>query len=161
MSLLFKNAENIHNYVTYVEKKGIDEQFKPKHMEGLVDPDSKEWYYVAPYQILVPITALTDKGKQFYKEACKRAENECPKNTIENAFYQYVTSGSWYPCKTSPHYDPNDYGMINAMNDLIVHGYKKGNVEMCTSQIKWKGETSKGQQWVITNSGSLYYVNLK
>lgn len=156
-SIVFRNICGLESYSQYLNTKSVSNQHKPEDLTVLVDQTSQEWYYVAPYQVLVPITALNTEGKRQYTEACRRVEKESPRDIITDAILKPVSAGPWYPDKNSPHYNPEDNGLLNSLRDLVLEGRSSGGKIICTSKIKWKGVDKYGGNWVITHSGSLYY----
>lgn len=131
---------------------------KPKGMKGIVKIDSYEWYNMGPYQVYIPnnIGCLTMEGYDMRKQAWERAEREKPRKVVEDAMLVPVSSGTWVPDKNSVYYRKGDFIKLEHMTDFILHGYIGGEY-FDTSRVVWNGETSRGDKWVITEHGNLYY----
>ena len=142
------------------------EQLKPDSFYGvennvkipIVVPTSKEWYIASPEQYYIPRTALTDFGKIEYEKICKRVENEKERGVFENAFFHPLSSGPWKASTSSPFFQKGDPLLIlNSMNDYNIYGDLNGKQQR-TTQIVWDGFKNNGEKWVLTKSGSVYYV---
>ena len=129
-------------------------QEKPRIMEDLIDTESKEWYYTGKSQVLVPINALNETGKKHYEEICSSVEEQKEKAFISDAIFLPISSGLWHPYKKSPFYNEKDCIILNYKSDMVLTGKHCGK-EIKTSRIVWKGD-----DWVITESGSLYRFEL-
>lgn len=155
--IVFSSVENALNLSLFLNNEDTT-QSKPSAMKDLVDNTSVEWYRVGPNQTFIPVTALTQRGKEEYKKATERALTETPKNILEEVTFIPVSCGMWFPDKKSPHYSSDDMIFMCCMTDYILHGKVYGEVgEIQTSLIKWSGSIDEKLKWVITKNGSLYH----
>jgi len=130
---------------------------KPQDMIGIVDQSSEDWFYLGPFQVLIPLGSLTERGRELYEQACRKAETEDPKKVLTDAVLRPISSGMWAPDPHSQHYD-NQFTHLNHMTDQELAGKIEGvEMHLTTSKIKWKGELASGTKWVITRSDSLYH----
>jgi hypothetical protein len=139
-----------------MEDKRIKDSMKPEFMREIVNIDSKEWYNLGPFQVNIPMGALTMKGYDLYMQACQRADEEKPKRVVKEANLVPVSSGTWIPDKNSYYYREKDFIHLDHMTDRVLHGLVDG-VFYDTSKIKWSGVNKDGKKWVITETDTLYY----
>lgn len=132
---------------------------KPEFMRELVKNESQTWYYLPEGAITMPMTDLTEKGLRIYEEMRDRANTETPKYTFVKGKLIPQSAGVWVPDKNSDYYTSEDFAYLNSMTNLVLEALDEDDIQYQTSVVLWRGRTSKGKNWVITKSGSLYFYD--
>lgn len=130
---------------------------KSPNLAGLVDPESWEWYRSGSSQNYIPENALSEKGKDQYRQVCDFAEKEKPIAILQRGFLFPVETGIWVPDSSSRYYNEEECVSLHDRADFCLVGETENGSIVQSERIRWKGVTSKGQKWAFTTSGKLYY----
>jgi hypothetical protein len=129
--------------------------------KSIVKPDTRDFYLLRSCQHTVyqhnsaPIEGiLTEFGLNMYQSACRDAELGKFKGSFTSEYrLDSDHSGNWFPDKASEHYSPDEDGMLNSFENIVVVGKLDGaDLYTRTSPCIF----IKRNEWVLTKSGSLY-----